>query len=252
MATLDTKKPLLTDASGPDDVTGNRFRQLIGWIGLVFGGIIILLARDRDGAGYTAQLTSISAYYYSGAVWAFTGMLVSLGLFLFAYKGYKNDYWWADQLASKLAAAAAIVVAWYPTKAPTPELRPEWWSEEMGIYHHIAAGILFTMFAIFALFLFPLSAKTAHKKSQYRLKELEDQERMLDQGTRDKRERETKLKNAIYYVCGGLILIAIGWALWAGKHGDPIFLPECIALGAFSLSWLVKGTVHHPIRAWRS
>ena len=63
-----------------DDRSDNAHRQLIGWIGLLIPWILILLAaaRSTDPSARWTVLDSVSAYYYTGAVVAFVGMLVAL------------------------------------------------------------------------------------------------------------------------------------------------------------------------------
>ena len=196
---------------------------MIGYIGLVLPLLLIVLAVWRDGVAQWKNLDSISAYYYSGAVTAFVGMLIALSLFLYTYRGYKNKHSWADRLVSIVAATAALGVALFPTEAPlgTPVLA--WWLPVTGVIHYVSAITLFTMFAVFALLLFPLTAKS------------------------EKVSKEKKRRNLIYRVCGVLIL---GSMIWAGVngHGDrSIFWPESLALAAFALSWLVKGYAHVSI-----
>jgi hypothetical protein len=200
-----------------DDRSTNFHRQLIGCVGLLLPFILIAMALARDGLNQWRNLESISAYYYTGAVTPFVGMLVALGLFLFAYKGYENEYKWADRWAAKTASVASFIVAVYPTKAPEGAPAFRWWTPGMGVAHHVAAIVLFTMFAVFALWLFRL---TAHG----------------EQPAADKRWR-----NRIYLVCGLVIVGCMGWAGFNSLKGRPIFWPESIALIAFALSWLVKG-----------
>lgn len=58
---------------------GHAHRQLIGYIGVVLPILLILLALARDGVARWQSLDSISAYYYTGAVAAFIGMLKRKG-----------------------------------------------------------------------------------------------------------------------------------------------------------------------------
>jgi succinate dehydrogenase/fumarate reductase cytochrome b subunit len=204
-------------ASRPDDLSDNAHRQLIGYIGLVLPFVLILMALTRDGIGQWRRLESISAYYYTGAVAAFVGMLVALALFLFTYRGYANKYNRADRLAAKTAAIAALVVALFPTKAPEGVSALSWWTRSTGVLHHVAAIVLFTMFAIFALWLFRLTGDDGGPAA-------------------DKRQR-----NHVYLLCGIVIAVCMGWAAFNGLNGWPIFWPESIALIAFAMSWLVKG-----------
>jgi heme/copper-type cytochrome/quinol oxidase subunit 2 len=201
----------------PDDLSDNAHRQLIGYIGLVLPFALILLALWRDGMAQWRRLESVSAYYYTGAVAAFVGMLVALALFLFTYRGYANEHRWADRWAANTAACAALVVAFFPTQAPQGFTPLTWWAPWMGAVHHAAAILLFLMFAVFALWLFRLSAR--------------------DEPPTDGK----RVRNAVYVVCGLVILACIAWAGISGLHDRPIFWPESIALIAFSVSWLVKG-----------
>jgi hypothetical protein len=144
-------------------------------------------------------------------------MLVALALFLFTYRGYANEHHWADRWAANIAAFAALVVAFFPTRAPTGVAALTWWEPWMGVVHHVAAVVLFLMFAVFALWLFRLKAKG-------------------EQPTDGKQWR-----NRLYIVCGIVILACVAWAGISGLRDRPIFWPESIALIAFSVSWLVKG-----------
>ena len=214
-ATVSTSLP--GAASRPDDQSDNAHRQLIGYIGLVLPFLLILMAVTRDGIEQWRRLESISAYYYTGAVAAFVGMLVALALFLFTYRGYANEHNRADRLTAKTAAVASLVVALFPTKAPVGVSALSWWTPSTGVLHHGAAVVLFGMFAIFALWLFRLTAAG-------------------EQPTADKRRR-----NHVYLLCGVVIVACMGWAGFNGLNGRPIFWPESVALIAFAMSWLVKG-----------
>ncbi len=215
--------PETQPAYRPDDLSDHAHRQLIGYIGLVLPLILILMAVLRDGVAQWKSLESISAYYYTGAVAAFVGMLVALALFLFTYRGYENRHHWADRAASIIAAVAALGVAIFPTAAPdgTPAL--SWWSPVTGVLHHVFAVILFAMFAIFALWLFRIKPSG-------------------EEITPDKRWR-----NRVYLSCGIIIVGSIIWAGIAGLKGRSIFWPESAALIAFAVSWLVKGYAHTTI-----
>jgi len=215
--------PAAQAAYRPDDLSDHAHRQLIGYIGLVLPILLILIAVARDGMERWRSLESISAYYYTGAVAAFVGMLVALALFLFTYRGYGNKYHWADRAAALTAAVAALGVAFFPTVAPAGVAALSWWSPTTGVLHHVCAVVLFTMFAVFALWLFRITPSGK-------------------QAPADKRWR-----NKLYLVCGTVIVASIIWAGIAGLNGGPIFLPESVALVAFAVSWLVKGYAHRTI-----
>jgi len=212
------------DASAPDDRAGNAHRQLIGYIGLLLPFFIIALVWWRDGLQLWRGLESISAYYYTGSNAAFVGMLVALALFLFTYRGYKNEQQWADRLAACIAGAAALLVAFFPTEVPDGFPALTWWEPWVGVLHYTGAIALFSMFAVFALWLFRKKAPGETDVS-----------------------RDKKARNWIYLSCGVAIVLAMAWAGLAGYSGAPIFWPESVALVAFSVSWLVKGYAHRTL-----
>ena len=224
------KAPAAQPGYRADDQSDHAHRQLIGYIGLVLPVVLILMVLKRDGVARWRSLDSISAYYYTGAVVAFVGMLVGLALFLFTYRGYKNKYYWADRAASITAATAALGVALFPTAAPAGVPALSWWSAMTGVLHHLFAVILFAMFAVFALWLFRITPSG-------------------EQIAPGKRWR-----NRVYLLCGTVIVASIVWAGVAGLSGRPIFWPESVALVAFAVSWLVKGyaltTVADAARSW--
>ena len=141
-----------------DDQSDHAHRQLIGYIGLVLPLLLILTVILRDGVVRWRSLESISAYYYTGAVAVFVGMLIALALFLFTYRGYKNKYYCADRTVSIIAAVAALGVALFPTAAPEGMAALSWWSCMTGAIHYLCAVVLFLMFAVFALWLFRLTS----------------------------------------------------------------------------------------------
>lgn len=200
-----------------DDRSDYSQRQLIGYIGLVLPLILIILVLDRDGPAKWRNLDSISAYYYTGAVTAFVGMLVALAVYLFSYKGFANEHQWADRGAGMTAAVAALGVALFPAAAPKDVTALTWWSPWMRVVHYSSAVLLFTMFAAFALWLFRITPTGTQMKS-------------------DKQRR-----NRVYLICGIVIVASMLWAGIAGSRGSSIFVPESVALIAFAVSWLVKG-----------
>jgi uncharacterized membrane protein len=154
----------------PDDLSDHAHRQLIGYVGLVLPFALIVIALARDGVERWKALTSISAYYYTGGVAAFVGMLVSLSLFLFTYRGYKNEYHWADRAA---ASDRRDCGPWCRVLSDSRSCRragPVVVASNYGILHHVFAVVLFTMFAVFALFLFRItpSGKQASTDKQWR------------------------------------------------------------------------------------
>ena len=66
-----------------DDLSGLRHRQVIGYLGLALPVLLVQLVRLRPNAP-ADQWTgnSVSAYYWTGAVALFTGLLAALSLLL--------------------------------------------------------------------------------------------------------------------------------------------------------------------------
>lgn len=204
-----------------DDLSSNAYRQLIGYIGLIFPALLWLIAgwRPMGELHSWKPLTSVSAYYYTGAVSAFAGMLVALALFLFSYKGYKNEYLRRDRTAAIIAGVSAILVAFFPTGAPSGLETLSWWTPIIGTIHYISAVVLFSAFIFFSLFLF--------RKSKVKRGE------SLPLGK--------KLRNAIHLLCGIAMLACMVWAGINTVNKGPIFWPEALALEFFAVSWLAKG-----------
>ena len=202
-----------------DDLSSHRHRVIIGVLGAALPLLIWFVAWLRPvDPSLTSPMGSISAYYYSGAVAIFAGILAALAVYFITYDGYDNQDRWKDRLGALVAAIAAIGVALFPTGAPLERLALPWWRPEMGTLHFVSAGVLFGAFVFFAFFLFPKSRKG---KEQLPL---------------DKRVR-----NAVYRLCGAIIIVCIVWAGVRAQAKQEIFWLETIALWAFAASWLVKG-----------
>src|SRR5262249_52105532 len=109
------KAPNLFPDRKADDLSSHAHRQLIGGVGLVLPVLLWLIVGLRPTGEHPWKLLgSISAYYYTGAVSAFAGMLIALALFLFSYRGYNNEYHLRDRVASGIAGCAAVLVALFP------------------------------------------------------------------------------------------------------------------------------------------
>lgn len=123
-----------------DDLSSNAHRQLIGYLGLIMPASFWLIAgwRPTEGLQPWKLLTSVSAYYYTGAVAAFAGILVALALFLFTYQGYDNAYRRRDRIAAIIAGVAAVLVASFPTGAPGDLKALSWWTPLIGVAHYFS------------------------------------------------------------------------------------------------------------------
>jgi hypothetical protein len=202
-----------------DDQSSHLQRQVIGYLGLLLSPALYCLNRWRltDGQPLGGPLDSVSAYYYSGAVAVFVGVLAALAVFLLTYRGYQNERRRWDRIAGMVAGLAALGVAFFPTKAPSYFTAPTWWSPYMYMAHNLSAAALFSSFAFFSLFLFP-------KKDP-----------KMGVVPADKQRR-----NVVYIACGVVMVICMARIVFKAQ-GEPIFWEEAAALSAFAVSWLTKG-----------
>jgi hypothetical protein len=205
-----------------DDLSSHRHRVVIGALGAALPLLVWFISWLRPNRPALPEpLSSISAYYYSGAVAVFTGILAGLAIYFFTYSGYDNAHRWKDRTTAVIAGIAAIGVACFPTVAPNPALELPWWHPYLETIHFFSATALFGGFIVFALFLFPMSRRGRADRSVGK-----------------------KVRNVVYYACGLTMLVCMIIAGFRSRQGHPIFWLESVALEAFAISWLVKGRAH--------
>lgn len=226
----------LMEGSAPkraDDLSTPEHRRLLGLLGFFLPLILIVLACWRDGWDAFLRLDSVSAYYYTGAVSAFAGMLIAFSLVLFTYRGYRDESGKPDPVDRRCAIAgalAALGVALFPTSAPGGFQELPWVTPLVVKTHFFSAVVLFGIFAVFCLWLF-------RKKSK---------EDMARQERGEKPDAQKEGRNAVYSLCGVVIVACIVWAFYERWNDRSIFWPESVALMFFSISWLVKGYADTP------
>lgn len=208
------------------DLSQRAHRRLIGYLGLLMPLLLYLVAGARHTTGLDrwTLLPSVSAYYYTGAVGIFVGVLFALSLFLLTYRGYEGEV--ADRVIGCLGGCAALGVALFPTTAPTGVSEPSWWATPLRTTHYLSAVVLFLSFIIFAMWLFRKSSIPRNE----------------DRGL------EKRLRNTVYLICGISMILSVLWAASSLITDAPIFWPETIAILAFAISWLVKGEADLPVR----
>ena len=211
--------PEASPSDTPDVLSLKAHRLIIGTLGFLMPALIFVLAGARPTPGLPRWQPqwSVSAYYYTGAIGVFVGVLFALSLFLFSYQGYKGVK--ADRVVGFVGGVAALFVAIFPTAAPTGLSPPAWWGDSTAVIHYIAAVVLFISFILFAIWLFRRSDKSSRR------------ERGWDKNVRDD----------ICLVCGLVMSGCVVWAAIAKRAVEPIFWPESIAIMAFAVSWLAKG-----------
>ncbi len=206
----------MPNRDAPDTLSLRAHRLWIGGLGLALPLVLPLVDcfRPTPELGPWHLLDSISAYYYTGAVSLFTGILFALSLFLINYRAYKQAS--ADRVVGRIGGAGAFVVALFPCEPPTCTLQLHWWCKCMGYLHYAGATVLFASFVVFSTWLF----------------------RKSDEPNPEKRPPEKRLRDAISLACG--IAIALSMVAAALLHNGSIFLPESIAIVAFAVSWILK------------
>ena len=241
-------RDLNTELSKPTDSDVVHLRTLRAAIGFLGLGLPLTLAlgeniRDRylsagAEAGQWYIEGSISAYYHTGMREVFVAILAALGIFLLCYKG--PERW--DVIASKLAGAAAIMVALFPTHEASREATdtggrlpdsvtlfsgPDAADPEIiGTTHYVAAAVFFVTVALMALFLFTRSHSSVLTGRK-------------------------RLRNLVYRGSGLTILVTIAaialdkLALGSGwSEGTSfVFWMETVAVTAFGVAWLTKAEV---------
>jgi hypothetical protein len=214
----------LPDAEDPSVLSYYALRKIVGWIATALPIVVFTITWIHR----HCYQDSISAYYYTGMRNLFVGALCAIGLFLVASIGYK-----ADRLASIIAGASAILVAFSPTTRPGCSNAPNTCALSTSLpfcyspdIHGASAVILFLTLAYFCIVLFRKSGASV---------------------TDQKRKR-----NKIYFACGVIICLSMatfGLAelLKLAKAIDEIhprnllFFVETVCLFAFGFAWLVKG-----------
>ena len=207
----------------PELISYLTLRKAVGILGLSFP--IVLVAGSFIAGNCQEIQSSISAYYHTGMRDLFVGILCSIALFLYTYKGYNQ----MDTIAGNLAGIFALGVAFFPTSiaGPLSACIPEPIDNHViDTIHYASAAGLFLVLSYFSLFLF---TKSDGKPSKMKLK-----------------------RNKIYRVCGyimlGSIVLIAAYSICghyerckALEQYAPVFWMETIAVWAFGLSWLTKG-----------
>lgn len=207
------------------DLAGPLRRQVIGYLGLVLPIATRLMAgwRPTPGLSRWHLLGSISAYFYTGAVIVFVGVLAALSVYLLTYRGYRNASGPADRFTAWIAGLAAALVALFPTAAPAPLAAAPWWGPWIEVTHQCAAVTLFACFIVFSLFLFT-------------------------QSSTPKPPRDKQVRNGVYIGCGLGMIAFVTWAVVRGHRQESIFWQEAGALWLFAFSWLTKGRADETAR----
>lgn len=203
----------------PELISYRQLRLIVGLTGF-FLPVILIIGNCIHKKKLILE-SSISYYYYSCMRDVFIGLLCTVGIFLFTYKGHKKEKGdlLSDSQAGNLACLFALGLAFFPTNEIEDQQSLSSW------IHYISAGLFFTTLAYFSLFKFT--------KTKGELTEMK------------------RTRNKVYRICGSIIFSCIGMLLLYNvpfikevlKHTHYFLYLEIIALWAFAFSWLVKSEI---------
>ena len=204
-------------------------RNTVGVLGVLLPAALLL------GDWFSDPRETISSYYHTEHLRdIFVGVLVAIGVCLWAYKGYEKS----DDLLGDIAGASAVAVAILPTG-----------DGFIGFLHYTAAVILFASLAAYSLWLFPKTEIRYEGPPQGQMRCLHY---MLGKWLPPCKRR----RNWVYYASGVSIVfcvLAIVVASLADWHGFPrsvespltlppaVFTLETVALWSFGVAWFTKG-----------
>lgn len=202
-------------------ITYFTIKKTIGVLGILFP---ILMAFGGLLGGSRELQGTISNYYYTNMRDMFSGILYVVGLFLICEKGYDT----VDEIASNIAGAAALGIAFFPMSLGHPVPQPIGvlaLDERLSDIIHLASAATFFLSSSFiSLFLFTKSGADRTNPGKLR-------------------------RNRIFVICGIVMLSSITLThvynlFLKTPEWDryrPVFFLESVALVAFGFSWLVKG-----------
>jgi hypothetical protein len=219
-----TWKKLNEDRSEtPELISYQTTRRAIGWLGILLPVVLLLGSFLFDNC--CVLQPSISHYYYTNMREIFVGVLCSVSLFLFTYKGYTP----LDSIAANAAGLFCLGIAIFPTGLMTGfecqrEVKSIIFFNGQSTVHYISAGSFFVTLALTSFFLFTKSKLPVADRTPEKYK-----------------------RNVVYRICAIIMvlsLIVILLANWVWKvpdHSHLTYWMESVALVAFGVSWLTKG-----------
>ena len=164
---------------------------------------------------------NMSNYYHTVLRDVFVGVMCSIGIFLFCYRGYDR----AEDWTGKIACGSAIGLALFPLDANSDPLHQ---STIVGYLHTFCGGVFFLTLAIYSLYHFPRTTLGIRVKS-------------LD----EKRDAIYRLSGLA--ITGSMTAMGLYLFLLTGTSKEILlkfnflFWMEWVAVWAFALAWLTKG-----------
>ncbi len=195
-----------------------RLRKTIGWLGFALPWIVLILCVVFNCApeGHLFPDSISATYYFAPTITPFMIILGAAGIVLICYRGYT----WVDDLINTLTGIFALCICLFPCfnggygavgtfQVPV---------EISGWIHNISAALFFLLLAYNCIFLFTKSS---------------------GEMTRNK-----KIRNIIYYICGGGMMASLVAILFLGTVYSGTWWVEAIALAFFGIAYLTKADVY--------
>lgn len=218
-----------------------RIRKLIGTLGILLPILVFFFHKDL--------LASISHYYYTESAVFFIAILSAFGFFLISYRGYDKDpsrEMLSDNIITNISGFAVLIVVLIPTSCA--DSGSEMISKTIcNTGNYPMFGHNETLWNVIHLVSAAVFLFTMGWMSVFRFTRTEDKE-------------GKKLENTIYKCCGYavwaciavLLVQFVGDKLGADLHFSTydVFIFETISVGAFGLSWLIKGKALEDIVAF--
>ena len=195
-----------------------RLRKTIGWLGFALPWIVLILCIIFGCApeGHLFPDSISATYYFAPTITPFMIILGAAGIVLICYRGYT----WVDDLINTLTGIFALCICLFPCfnggygQVGTFQVPVE----ISGWIHNISAALFFLLLAYNCIFLFTKSS---------------------GEMTRNK-----KIRNIIYYVCGGGMATSLVAILFLGSVYSGTWWVEAIALAFFGIAYLTKADVY--------
>ena len=182
-------------------------RRMIGAFGFLLPFALLIIVGIRP---------TISQTYHTHAQDIFTTTIVTVGIILMTYRGYKAFDYFMTNIAGFFAVALSLIPCAFQTGERYGFLQLP--SQVSGIIHTTSAALFFVTLAYICAFLFTKG----------------------DSGTKEKAQR-----NIVYKTCAIIMLVVeimmLTISIFKLDVGNMFYWLESIALWAFSIAFLVKG-----------
>jgi hypothetical protein len=215
-----------TPPGDPSVISYWRLRQSLGVLAFVMPLWVRLGAKFWE---HIPSTDSISAYYYTSMRDVFVGTLCAVGVFLFCYRGYDRVENWVTNIAGLAATGIGLL----PMEPEYHAVLRAKYSGLGGPTCYVPHGLLGFHFTVVCIFFGLISYLVVFRFTK------------TDQPIPTPRKR---MRNRVYVACGIAMIgsfVVIGVLKWQAPTAS-IFVPETIAVLAFSLAWLTKGEALLP------